>query len=51
MRCTAAFAGNRRGPNAQEHLGQRYVVNVDVRNFFPSITHENVYRHLRRELG
>jgi RNA-directed DNA polymerase len=37
--------------NAQEHLGQRYVVNVDVRDFFPSITHKNVYRLLRRELG
>lgn len=37
--------------NALEHLGQRWLVNVDVREFFPSITHKNVYRLLRRELG
>jgi hypothetical protein len=37
--------------NAQQHLGQPYVVNVDVRNFFPSVNHRNVCRLLRHELG
>jgi RNA-directed DNA polymerase len=37
--------------NAHAHLGQRYVVNVDVRNFFPNVRHGNVYRLFRRELG
>lgn len=37
--------------NAATHLGQRYVANVDVRNFFPSARHYVVYRTFRHELG
>jgi hypothetical protein len=37
--------------NAEPHLGQRFVVNVDVRDFFPSIRHTAVYRMLRRDFG
>jgi RNA-directed DNA polymerase len=37
--------------NAVQHLAQPYVVNVDVRDFFPSISHRNVYRLFRHELG
>lgn len=37
--------------NAEAHLAQRYLVNVDVREFFPSIRHDNVYRLFRHELG
>ena len=37
--------------NAESHLAQPYVVNVDVPEFFPSISHYNVYRLLRHELG
>lgn len=37
--------------NAEAHLAQPYVVNVDVADFFPSIRHRNVYRLFRHELG
>jgi RNA-directed DNA polymerase len=37
--------------NAENHLGQRMVVTVDVRQFFPSVRHYIVYRLFRRELG
>jgi RNA-directed DNA polymerase len=37
--------------NAEAHMAQPYVVNVDVPEFFPSIRHENVYRLFRHELG
>jgi hypothetical protein len=37
--------------NAKRHIGQPYVVTVDVRDFFPSIRHYIVYRMFRHELG
>lgn len=37
--------------NAGCHLGEPYVVNLDVRDFFPSVRHGLVYRMFRRELG
>lgn len=36
--------------NAQQHLGQKCVVCVDVVAFFPSVSHKVVYRMFRREL-
>jgi RNA-directed DNA polymerase len=50
----AAHGGVRgRSPlsNATKHLGQPCVVNLDVRDFFPSVRHYVVYRMFRRELG
>jgi RNA-directed DNA polymerase len=35
--------------NAREHLGQPCVVNLDVRDFFPSVRHYVVYRMFRRD--
>ena len=32
--------------NAQQHLGSRYVLNIDLENFFPSITRERIYGRL-----
>jgi RNA-directed DNA polymerase len=37
--------------NATPHLGQRWVVNVDVKGFFPNVRHYVVYGLFRRELG
>jgi RNA-directed DNA polymerase len=37
--------------NATPHLGQRCVVNVDVKSFFPNVRHYVVYGLFRRELG
>lgn len=37
--------------NAQAHLGQKVVVTADVKNFFPSITHDQVFRVWRHTLG
>lgn len=37
--------------NARAHLGQRCVINLDVKSFFPSIRHRTVYRLLRHRLG
>lgn len=37
--------------NAVEHLGRQCTVNLDVRKFFPSISHRVVYRMFRHELG
>ena len=51
---TAAHGGVRgRSPrtNAMQHLGQRCVVNLDVRHFFPNVRHYVVYRMFRYELG
>ena len=28
--------------NAQQHLGKRYILNIDIKNFFPSITRQMV---------
>lgn len=41
--------GRSPGSNAKQHLGQSCVVNIDVRDFFPSVRHYVVYRMLRRE--
>jgi len=30
--------------NAREHVGKKYVSNFDIKNFFPTISHEKVYR-------
>ena len=32
--------------NAQNHLGCRYVLNIDLENFFPSITRQRIYGRL-----
>ena len=37
--------------NATPHLGQPCVVNLDVKDFFPSVRHSIVYHMFRRELG
>ena len=37
--------------NATDHLGQRCVVNLDVKKFFPKIRHYVVYRMFQQELG
>jgi RNA-directed DNA polymerase len=37
--------------NATPHLGQRCVVNVDVKGFFPNVRHYIVYRLFQSELG
>lgn len=43
----------RRSPrsNAEQHLGKRCVVTLDVREFFKHVRHAVVYRMLRKELG
>ena len=43
--------GRSQRTNAEAHLAQPYVVNVDVREFFPNISHKHVYRLFRHELG
>ena len=35
--------------NAKNHLGRRYVLNIDLADFFPSITRQRVYGRLRAE--
>ena len=35
--------------NAQNHLGRRYVLNIDLADFFPSITRQRIYGRLRAE--
>lgn len=35
--------------NATVHTGQNYVYNIDLKNFFPSITYGQVYRALKYE--
>lgn len=50
----AAHGGIRgRSPetNAKVHQGQRCVVKMDVKSFFPSVQHRRVYRLLRHEHG
>lgn len=37
--------------NAEQHLGRRCVVAVDVKQFFPQVRHTVVYRMFRREFG
>ena len=37
--------------NAQLHLGQRVLVTLDIRSFFPSITNRHVYRVWQEVLG
>ncbi|HWA39809.1 MAG TPA: reverse transcriptase family protein [Burkholderiales bacterium] len=37
--------------NAGEHVSQPYVVNMDVKEFFPNVRHYMVYRMFRHELG
>jgi retron-type reverse transcriptase len=37
--------------NAQRHLGQKVVVNIDLRNFFPSITASRVFAVWHRVFG
>ena len=37
--------------NARQHCGQSLVVTVDIRNFYPSVTHKQVARMFRREFG
>lgn len=52
---TSAAHGGVRGrsprTNAEQHLGKRCVVTVDVKQFFPQVRHTMVYRMFRRELG
>ena len=35
--------------NAKNHLGRRYVLNIDLEDFFPSITRQRIYGRLRAE--
>ena len=35
--------------NAQNHLGRRYVLNIDLADFFPSINRQRIYGRLRAE--
>ena len=35
--------------NAREHLGKKYVLNVDLADFFPSVTGPRIYSRLKRE--
>lgn len=35
--------------NASVHIGQNYVYNIDLQNFFPSITYGQVYRAMKYE--
>ena len=35
--------------NARQHVGRRYVLNVDLADFFPSITRKRIYRCLMDE--
>ena len=37
--------------NAQLHMGQKCVVNLDARRFYPSVSHHRVYALLVRGLG
>jgi RNA-directed DNA polymerase len=37
--------------NAERHLGQACVINLDVRKFFDNVHHNVVYRLFRKELG
>ena len=37
--------------NAEQHLGKSLVVNIDVRDFFPSVDHRQVAKMFRREFG
>jgi RNA-directed DNA polymerase len=37
--------------NAEQHLGQRCVINLDVRQFFDEVHHKMVYRLFCKELG
>lgn len=37
--------------NAGEHLHQRCVINMDVKEFFPNVRHYMVFRMFRHELG
>jgi RNA-directed DNA polymerase len=52
---SAAAHGGVRGcspaTNAAVHLGQRRVVNLDVRKFFDNVRHEAVFRMFRHELN
>ncbi|MCH9694147.1 MAG: reverse transcriptase family protein [Gammaproteobacteria bacterium] len=37
--------------NAAQHCGKPYVVTLDIRNFYPSVSHKQVEKMFRRELG
>ena len=37
--------------NAEQHLGKSLLVNVDVRDFFPSVDHRLIAKMFRREFG
>jgi RNA-directed DNA polymerase len=37
--------------NASKHLGQAWVITMDVKSFFPNVRHYIVYRLFRHELG
>jgi hypothetical protein len=43
--------GHSPSSNATPHLGQRCVVKLDVKDFFPSVSHTTVYRMFKHELG
>jgi RNA-directed DNA polymerase len=52
---SAAVHGGVRGKsprsNASEHLGQRWLVTMDVKSFFPNVRHYVVHDMFRREMG
>ena len=35
--------------NAREHIGRRYILNIDLSDFFPSITRKRIYGRLRAD--
>ena len=37
--------------NAKEHVGKNYILNIDIKNFFPSITTKRVYGVLKSFMG
>ena len=37
--------------NAEQHLGKSLVVNIDIRDFFPSVDHRQVAKMFHREFG
>lgn len=48
--CVMGFVPHRSvATNASLHVGRRFVWNLDLQDFFPSIRHEQVLRALRRE--
>jgi retron-type reverse transcriptase len=46
--CHAYLRGKSIISNAEEHVGKRYVANIDIENYFGSISRNHVFRLLRK---